>query len=548
MTAGVVRQFAPLSSAGLVTGTVLVACSLTPSLIPRSPEYQGVVSGLSLTLGYALGTGSEWLWSYLELPRLGHPHRRTATRVAVLLAVTVALVFLWQASQWQNSVRSLMGMDEVNGVGPFTVALVALLVFGALLGAGRAFRRIFRFLARRLGRFLPRRVSLLVGVIAAVALAWAVIDRVLITQLLRLADGISQEVDAAIPPDLDPPANAARTGSAASLIDWRDLGRTGRDFVSTGPTSQALTAFLGSAAPTPIRVYVGLTAAPTPEMRADLALRELQRVGAFERSVLLLVTPTGTGWMDPAALDPVEYLLRGDVASVAMQYSYLPSMLALPTDSAYGAENARALFQAVYGHWTRLPREHRPALYLYGVSLGALNSERSFDVHDIIADPFKGALWAGPPFRSDHWHSITEERRPGSPAWRPRFRDGAVVRFMNQQGGLELGDAPWGPFRIAYLQYGSDPITFFSVRSLYREPAWLREPRAPDVSPALRWFPVVTTVQLIADMAVANSAPAGFGHAFAVEHYVDAWLALMEPAGWTDDAVARLKAHLASDR
>jgi uncharacterized membrane protein len=548
LTAGTVRRLAPLSPAGLLAGTVLVACSLTPSLIPRPPAYQGVVSGLSLTLGYALGTGGEWLWSYLELPRLGHPHRRMVTRTAILLAVVVALVFLWEASQWQNSVRNLMGLDEVNGIRPFTVAAAALLVFGALLGAGRAFRRLFRFLAHRLGHVLPRRVSILVGVIAAVALAWAVIDRVLITQLLRFADGISQEVDAAIPPDLDPPADPARTGSAASLIDWRDLGRTGREFVSTGPTSQALTAFLDEAAPTPIRVYVGLTAAPTPESRANLALRELQRVGGFERSVLLLVTPTGTGWMDPAALDPVEYLLRGDVASVAMQYSYLPSMLALPTDSAYGAENARALFQAVYGHWTRLPRERRPALYLYGVSLGALNSERSFDVHDIIADPFNGALWAGPPFRSEHWNSITAERQPGSPAWKPRFRDDAVVRFMNQQGGLELGEAPWGPFRIAYLQYGSDPITFFSVRSIYREPAWLREPRAPDVSPALRWFPVVTTVQLIADMAVANSAPAGFGHAFAVEHYVDAWRALMEPFGWSDEAVARLKSHLAANR
>ena len=69
-----------------------------------------------------------------------------------------------------------------------------------------------------------------------------------------------------------------------------------------------------------------------------------------------------------------------------MQYSYLPSVLALPTEGAYGAESARALFRAVYGHWTQLPRDTRPALYVYGVSLGALNAERSFDAHDIIAD------------------------------------------------------------------------------------------------------------------------------------------------------------------
>jgi uncharacterized membrane protein len=542
--AGVVRHVAPLSIVGGVTATLLAACSLTPSMLPRPPAFQGVVSGLSLAIGYGLGAGIQWLWIYLELPR--RPGGRRLARAAVALALGVAALFLWQASAWQNSVRHLMGLDDVSGIRPFAVAVIALLVFAVLLGVARIFRRTFRYLACRLERFLPRRVSVVLGVLAAVALFWAVADRILITQGLRLADSLSREVDAAIPPDLEPPAEPARTGSAASLIDWHDLGRAGREFVTSGPTAHELSAFSGEQATAPIRVYVGLNAASTPEARAGLALRELERVGGFERAVVLLVTPTGTGWVDPAALVPVEYLQRGDIASVAMQYSYLPSMIALPTDAAYGAENARALFQAVYGHWTKLPRDRRPALYLYGVSLGALNSDGSFDVHDIIADPFHGALWTGPPFRSDHWKSITHDRQSGSPAWRPRFRDGAVVRFMNQQGGLEIGDAPWGSFRIAYLQYGSDPITFFSVDSIYREPAWLREPRAPDVSPALRWFPVVTTVQLLADMFVANAAPPGYGHVFSAAHYIDAWLALMEPPGWPAAQVERLKTLLTS--
>lgn len=85
-------------------------------------------------------------------------------------------------------------------------------------------------------------------------------------------------------------------------------------------------------------------------------------------------------------------------------------------------------------------------------------------------------------------------------------------------------------------------MTFFSVRSLFVEPGWMRGPRAPDVSPALRWYPIVSTVQLVADMAVANAPPPGFGHDFAAEHYIDAWLALMEPPGWTEADIARLKA------
>jgi uncharacterized membrane protein len=531
-----------------LVGTLLFACSLTPSLIPRSLVFQGAVSGLSFVAGYALGTAARWLWSYLELPLPRPAVQRVATHASTGVAVAVVLLFVWWASEWQNSVRRLMGLDEVGGIRPVSVAALAALVVGLLLFLARLFRRTFQILSARLDRFLPARVSMILGVLTAVALFWGIIDRVIITWTLRVADRVSQQVDATIAPDMARPVDPMRTGSAASLIDWEELGNAGRRFVTAGPTQDDLAAFHGRDVPAPIRVYVGLNAAETPEARAALALRELERVGAFERSVLLLVTPTGTGWVDPAALDPVEYLQRGDIASVAMQYSYLPSVLALPTEGAYGAENARALFQAVYGHWTRLPKQTRPALYLYGVSLGALNSDLSFDLHDIIADPFRGALWAGPPFRAEHWRRITASREPGSPIWRPRFRGGSVVRFMNQQGGLADGDAAWGPFRIAYLQYASDPMTFFSVDSLYREPAWLREPRPFDVSPSLRWFPIVTTVQLIADMAVANTSPPGFGHSFAAAHYIDAWLALMEPNGWTEEMVARLKAKFERSR
>ena len=335
-----------------------------------------------------------------------------------------------------------------------------------------------------------------------------------------------------------------KPGSPASLIAWQDLGTRGRTFVTTAPTAAEIAAFVGMSVPEPIRIYVGMNAAPTPDARARLALRELIRVGGFERSVLVLATPTGMGWVDPDAIDPLEYLHRGDVASVAAQYSYLPSPLALVAEDAYGAETAQAVFEEIYGHWTRLPPEHRPRLYLFGLSLGALDSQGSFHLHDVLADPFQGALWAGPPFRSPSWRSATAERDPGSPAWRPRYRNGAVVRFMNQQGGLASPAGKWGPLRIVYLQYASDPITFFDVRSAFRQPDWMRTPRGPDVSPAFRWYPVVTMLQLAADMAAgAEATPPGFGHNYAAEHYIDAWIALTEPEGWSEADLARLKAR-----
>jgi uncharacterized membrane protein len=322
----------------------------------------------------------------------------------------------------------------------------------------------------------------------------------------------------------------------------------GRSFIASGPTRTDLAAFSGRDALEPIRAYAGLNSAETPEARAKLALEELQRVGAFSRSVLIIVTPTGTGWVDPAGIDPVEYLHDGDVASVAIQYSYLPSWMSLLVEPSYGAEAARALFQEVYGFWTRLPKDHRPKLYLYGLSLGALSSEQSAQLFEVLGDPFQGALWSGPPFASAWWAAITRARNPGSPAWLPRFRDGSFVRFTSQTNALAIPGAHWGPLRIVYLQYASDPITFFSHEILYSQPDWMAQPRGPDVSPELRWYPVVTFLQLVLDVAMATTSPMGYGHVYAPEHYVDAWMEVTDVQGWTPEKVARLKGLLKAGR
>jgi uncharacterized membrane protein len=69
-------------------------------------------------------------------------------------------------------------------------------------------------------------------------------------------------------------------------------------------------------------------------------------------------------------------------------------------------------------------------------------------------------------------------------------------------------------------------------------------PRGPDVSSELRWYPVVTMLQLALDMLMANGTPMGYGHVFAPAHYVDAWLTLTDVTRWSPDQIARLKEHL----
>src|SRR5690606_2944176 len=186
-------------------------------------------------------------------------------------------------------------------------------------------------------------------------------------------------------------------GSKESRLDWQKLGRAGREFVASGPSAAQISAFTQREAMEPIRLYAGLQMADTAEARAQLLLDELIRVGAFARSALVVITPTGTGWIDPSAMDGLEYLYEGDIASVALQYSYLNSPMSLVFQPESGMESAQALFRAVYGHWKTLPPGSRPKLYLHGLSLGAFNSQRSFTLFDILGDPIDGALWSGPP-------------------------------------------------------------------------------------------------------------------------------------------------------
>ena len=538
------------STSGLLLGTLFFAASLTPSLLPRSFLAQGVLSGCSLAAGYGIGVFGRWLWAYMELPQPKDRLLRVATLAAATGCALVAVISLRKAARWQNSIRELMQLEPVDTAHPFEVVLIALAVLAILVALARLFQLTLRFVAIRVDRFLPRQVSHVIGAVAAVALFWAVINGVLFRAALGVADASYREFDKLIEPETEQPIDPLKTGSSASLLAWYDLGRAGREFISSGPTREEISTFSGRSSLEPIRVYVGLRSAETPEARAKLALEELKRVGGFDRSVLIVVTPTGTGWVDPAALDSVEYLHDGAVASIALQYSYLGSWLYLLAGADYGADAARALFKEVYEYWTTLPKDRRPRLYLHGLSLGAKNSEQSTDLIEVLGDPFAGALWSGPPYSSRLWRSLTDRRNPGSPAWLPRFRDGSFARFINQHGEAAGPDsapnAAWGPMRVVYLQYASDPVTFFDYRSLYRGPEWMLPPRGPDVSPQLRWYPVVTLLQLMLDMFMATGAPIGYGHVYAPAHYIDAWIELTDVRDRSPEEITRLKQHLSS--
>ncbi|KXG87102.1 alpha/beta hydrolase [Agrobacterium bohemicum] len=538
----------PLSSTGIVVGTVLLCVSLTPSLLPRTYVMQGVLCGFSFAIGYLIGVFLKDIAIYLGLPQPSRHDKRGILFVISLAAIVAAVGFLWQAATWQNSIRALMELEPLDSAHRLKTGAIAIGVSALLIGFGRLFQIIRRLFALRSRRFLPRPLANVVGIAAAAIIAVLLLNGLVVDVGLRFMDSSLKQVDSLIEPDVPRPSDPMKTGSEASLMSWESLGRRGREFVATGPHSADISAFTSRPAMEPIRVYAGLNAGATPTERAKLALEELKRTGGFERETLLVVVPTGTGWIDPEAIDTLEYLHNGDVATVAVQYSYLSSWIALLTEPDYGVETARALFEAIYGYWTTLPKETRPKLYLHGLSLGALNSQKSSDLYDVLADPFQGALWSGPPFSSPTWRMATSGRAPGSPYWLPEFRDSSVIRFADQYTNAHMPDKPWGPMRIVYLQYASDPVTFFETAALYRRPEWMKQPRGRDVSTSFRWFPVVTELQLLLDVAAATTAPMGYGHVYAPEHYIDAWLEVTQPQGWSVPDIQRLKSFFKARR
>ena len=319
-----------------------------------------------------------------------------------------------------------------------------------------------------------------------------------------------------------------------------DLGLQGRNFAGKGPTVDELTELSGRRAGQPVRASVGLASAEDVGDRAALAVRELERAGGFDRDVLVVVTSTGTGWVDPAASSSLEYEFNGDTAMVAMQYSYLPSWLSFLVDQVKARDAGRALFDAVYGAWAELPERSRPQLYVFGESLGTFGGEAAFSGIADIRNRTDGVLWAGPPNFNELWRGLVADRDAGSPEWLPVYEAGRTVRFADQAPDLDRPPGPWDDPRVVYLQNASDPIVWWSPRLILDRPDWLREAPGPDVSPSVVWLPFVSFWQVTADLVFSTGVPDGHGHKYQAD-YVNGWAEVAQPPGWTDADTERLR-------
>ncbi|MEU8607558.1 alpha/beta-hydrolase family protein [Actinoplanes sp. NPDC048791] len=531
---------------GLITAAAFFCLSLTPSLLPRTYLFQGLISGLLTAIGYGFGVLTVWLARHtVERPL---PAATTmAWKILAAVAACAVAAFLFLGALWQREIHRLMGMESPPGVGYIVVLPIAAVTAVALIGLCRLVWRASRRLAALLGRWIPAATARVVAAIVVVVLLLGTLNGVVLDGLFTVADGSFRALNGETQPDVAAPADAMRSGGPASLISWESLGNQGRIFIAGGPDSGELRRFGGPDPREPIRVYAGLESAPTSRERAALAVRELQRTGAFQRRVLCVITTTGTGWVNAQAVDPLEYMYDGDTALVATQYSYLPSPISFLVDKDRAREAGRDLFDQVYGVWSRLPRDERPKLLVFGESLGSFGAEAAFSGPEDIRNRTDGMLLVGPPSRNQLWSEFSADRDRDSAEVLPVYENGVTVRFAATPADLARPRTRWDVPRVVYLQYPSDPITWWSPRLMVRRPGWLAEPRGSDVLPSMRWFPFVTFWQVSADMAFSNGVPAGHGHNFGAMP-VAAWAAIAPPDGWTVERTAALTDIIAAYR
>lgn len=535
------RLWWSLNALGLLVGGLLLVLSLTPSLLPRPAALQGFGSGLTFGIGYATGVGLSAILKRWTRWRPSAVFRQRLRRIGwPTFAVLLILAAVGGVSA-QNEVRRMVELPPLDGVNA-SAFVVALAVTSLLcLALGRLIRN--RWLARleqmvQKGRS-PRRARRVATVrtLTASLVTLALLVGSAYLGLDRVFSGMNSQPAAG----LAAPDGAHASGGAGSEVDFTELGRHGADFVTGGPTAADISELTGKPALTPVRVYVGIAAGGTLADRAATAVRELERTGGFDRRVLVVAATTGSGWLEPQAVDAVEYLHSGDTATAALQFAYTPSFVSALTAPELPTETWSALFTAVRAKWLTLPEDRRPKLVVYGLSLGAQATMNGVRTLDSLLERTEGALLVGPTYATPLWHELQATRDAGSPPWQPVRDEGAQVRWASKKGDFARLTGPWDAPRVAILQHATDPITWLGPDLVWQRPEWLMSGnRAPDVSPHMHWIPLVTAVQVTLDMFVSVDVPARHGHAFG-DVMLEGWVAATDDGGLDEAALQRIQ-------
>ncbi|MEP6650499.1 MAG: alpha/beta-hydrolase family protein, partial [Lapillicoccus sp.] len=395
-----------------------------------------------------------------------------------------------------DQVREEMGVTSV----PVSVAL-GFGVSVVLNVAGDIEVALSRLVARTIDWFIPGsapyatlagRTLVLGGLLGAVGVGWE--------YLYRQAEAGGSAIDKAY---TSAPTSPFVSGGPSSEVDWQTLGREGVRFVAMSLPVEQIAEVTGTPVEDvkpPIRCYSGLETAETVHGRVTAVMEELERLGAFERSVICFFSPTGTGYINYVAIETVEYVTRGDCASVGLQYSLRPSYLSLDRVRVAREQN-QALLNALTWRIRALPKSKRPRLIGFGESLGAQTLQSCFlheGVQGFERAGMDSALFLGTPAGSQwkrEWRIHPQDEDPR----------GEVVQVANYEQWQAATAGRKTPPRVVLLENPEDPITKFTPRLAAMRPSWLPPggPNPAGVPESAIWMPYTTMLVVLVDIVNA---------------------------------------------
>lgn len=348
------------------------------------------------------------------------------------------------------------------------------------------------------------------------------------------------------PANADAPESANVSGGHDSLVSWATLSREGRRHVKTYVRREWIAEVMQEPAVDPIRVYVGLDSAPTETERVRLAIAELQRTGAFDRELMIIVSPTGTGYVNYVAVEAAECLTRGNCATVTLQYSKRPSPLSL--DRVWeGRKHFQLLVSAIMRELHDRPPGARPRVVVFGESLGAHTSQDAF-LHlgtvGLQAAGIERALWIGSPHLSKWKAQVFGPERPD-------VDQSLVGEFDNFEQLEAMPAEERAALRYYFITHGNDAVGKFGPDLLIQQPDWLGDPEARGVRvpKGEKWRSPTSFFQTLIDMKNAMDAkPAVPGEFVASGHDYSADLARFVREAYaltcTDEQMERIEQSL----
>ncbi|WP_143965607.1 alpha/beta-hydrolase family protein [Gordonia zhaorongruii] len=217
------------------------------------------------------------------------------------------------------------------------------------------------------------------------------------------------------------------------------------------------------------------------DARAEDLVRRWRASGGLHRRAVVIAVPTGSGWVDSAAVDGFRRHFGGSVRILALQYSQVPSWQAYLSSPQDAGSSATAVVRALDATLSRISPDERPEVYLFGQSLGAIGADaaRSWAAgHDV---PVAGTVLAGAPA-------------------------GTVESLPDCAPRVSLANA-------------TDPVTEFSPSLLWHRPVQPGGTRTVGQQPTLHapWLPGVSFIGTALDLAVSLDGPSGSGHNYGIE-------------------------------